>query len=112
MTAGYGSSKVWTEKATLGSRSRLRTQVRASVVQIVTAPVSHRNHTGTMCGDPSRRKVAMTPSGVGKDWARKASSSAVLMPMISYLSKGCQHACQKVQPGCTATCPHTRQQYD
>jgi len=32
--------------------------------------VSHRNHTGRMCGDPSRRKVAMTPSGVGKVWAR------------------------------------------
>jgi hypothetical protein len=32
--------------------------------------VSHRNHTGRMCGDPPPRKVAMTPSGVGKVWAR------------------------------------------
>src|SRR5262249_61341585 len=69
--------------------------VRVSVVQIVTAPVSHRNHTGTMCGDPSRRKVAMTPRGVGKVWPRNVSSSAVLMPMIWYLSEGCRHVCQR-----------------
>src|SRR5262249_15226566 len=80
------------EKATLESRSRFCTQARVSVVQIVTAPASHRNHTGTMCGDPSRRKVAITPSGVGKVWARNDSSSAVLMLMISYLSEGWQHA--------------------
>src|SRR5260221_4477184 len=115
MSAGYGCSKVWTEKATLRSRSRFCTQARASVVQIVTAPASHRNHTGTMCGDPSRRTVAMTPSGVGKVWTRNPSSSAVLMPMISYLSEGCQHACQRrysaevQQRARTAASQHDRQ---
>src|SRR5215831_16667678 len=65
-----------------------------------------------MCGDPSRRKVAMTPSGVGKVWARNDSSSAVLMLMISYLSEGWQHARHRRQRATPKTSCTTEQASD
>src|SRR5260370_41001887 len=57
----------------------------------------------------------MRQGGVGKGWQRIPPSPAVLMPMISYLSEGCQHACQRrysaevQQRARTAASQHDRQ---